>query len=387
MTSYRLNEQKHGVEITFSAKPSDATRAELKGAGFRWNKAGGYWYAVQSPERLALAQRLAGSALSAPAAGSAKTTQDHVKIYYNGLRIDGGRLIKCFYSLDNNAEHRPEVTIYADTCNHLPRDLFEVHNDTDIYIDYFDDDRARITPEHPLYKYIRYNAEKAQARQDRKYIESLRERLNGRERWPGQLDTLRQDLERREAFIAKFEAQTDPGQPTQEDLDEINRQRQEEENARIQAEHDEELRLREKALNDRAEGRRLLREAMDADPLTEGEPYVLIHWSEHSAFCDYRDDELKMSLKAANKVLGVLDKKSVNDPDVGYYKTKFTIYALGTEYTGRYDLGDDEGDLIGHIENLAEYDRTHFCGGQLIPTPPEDTERTIYAKKLRALVA
>ena len=56
MANYRLNEEKHGVEIIFDAKPAEEIRNKMKAAGFRWGK--GYWYAKQTAERLALAEEL-----------------------------------------------------------------------------------------------------------------------------------------------------------------------------------------------------------------------------------------------------------------------------------------------------------------------------------------
>lgn len=56
MTTYRLNEKLHGVEIIFDSKPSAETRERLKANGFRWGN--GYWYAKQTEERIALAIEL-----------------------------------------------------------------------------------------------------------------------------------------------------------------------------------------------------------------------------------------------------------------------------------------------------------------------------------------
>lgn len=66
MATYRLNEQKNGVEITFAAKPEQATLNTLKSNGFKWNKKGGYWYAVQSAERIALAEKIANGEQTTP---------------------------------------------------------------------------------------------------------------------------------------------------------------------------------------------------------------------------------------------------------------------------------------------------------------------------------
>lgn len=66
MTSYRLNEAHNGIEITFSSRPEADTLATLKTNGFRWHRGGGYWYAKQTPERLALAEQIANGATEAP---------------------------------------------------------------------------------------------------------------------------------------------------------------------------------------------------------------------------------------------------------------------------------------------------------------------------------
>lgn len=57
-TTYNLIPELNGIEITFTDKPGDLTREELKKAGFRWHSKNKLWYAKQSPERLALAQQL-----------------------------------------------------------------------------------------------------------------------------------------------------------------------------------------------------------------------------------------------------------------------------------------------------------------------------------------
>ena len=57
-TTYTLNQEHNGIEITFSAKPADEIRSTLKGNGFRWHKAKKLWYAKQTPERQKLAESL-----------------------------------------------------------------------------------------------------------------------------------------------------------------------------------------------------------------------------------------------------------------------------------------------------------------------------------------
>ena len=59
MTTYRINEEFNGIEITFESKPADDIRSTLKENGFRWHRAKGLWYAKQTAERIALAESLA----------------------------------------------------------------------------------------------------------------------------------------------------------------------------------------------------------------------------------------------------------------------------------------------------------------------------------------
>ncbi|MET3505562.1 hypothetical protein [Halalkalibacter oceani] len=56
--TYYLNEEKNGIEVSFSDKPSEEIRAQLKAHGFRWSRARKIWYAKQSEERLEFVQTL-----------------------------------------------------------------------------------------------------------------------------------------------------------------------------------------------------------------------------------------------------------------------------------------------------------------------------------------
>ena len=395
------NDEFNGTEVSFPGKPSEEVRSTLKALGFRWHSKRRVWYGRKDADEVRAA--LAATIGCAEAVRAAQvepkqgkkpikgTAQDHIRIYWNGIKIDGGKLIKCGYSLDNNVNNAPSVSIYGRGYCDLPRDLFEVKNDSDIYTDYFENDSAYLTPEHPLYKYFRYAAMKAQARMDRPYCEKLRETLNSgrREPWPGHYDHLRGDLARREQFLAEFDSMADPGQPTAEDLAEIDRQRQEAENARKAAEHEAELREREIYLAQRVNGQRLIKAEQEAHPIEAGAPVVCINWSEHPAFEAYADDELVLSLTAADNILRELDHEQHETRESGsgrgwYFKTKFTI--TGTDavgepftYTGRYDLGDGDGGLVKHIRSFGEYCRTHDKFGHEIENPPETTETIDFA--------
>ena len=67
----------------------------------------------------------------------------------------------------------------------------------------------------------------------------------------------------------------------------------------------------------------------------------------------WEDNELTLSVKAAELVFTELDKKPFYG---GYYKTKFEIIVDDeVVYIGRYDLGDEENGLFNHITSFAEY--------------------------------
>lgn len=384
------NPDYNSVEVSFNGKPSEEVRDALKALRFRWHGQRRVWYGYATEEavRAAIDGKKPEAAQSAekPTKATKKATtgtaQDHVRIYWNGIKIDGGKLIRCFYSINNNAQISGDcVSISARDYSDLPRDLLPVTNDSDIYTDYFDNDRATITPEHPLYKYFLFAAQKARARDAKKHAEYCRENLSKPERWIGQHEMYKNDLANDEKQIAEYDALRDPGQPAAEDLAEIDRQRQEAENARRAAEHAEDLRQREIYLIQRADGRRLIEAEAEAHPVSEDAPAVLINWSEHPAFDAYADDKLTLSVAAAENILRKLDETQHNTRETEngrgwYYKTKFTITGKDESgeaftYTGRYDLGDGDGGLIQHIRAFGEYYLTHDQFGHKLTEPEE----------------
>ena len=86
---------------------------------------------------------------------------ESIRFFWNGIKVNGGKLIRCYYFTDSRSD---SVTIGARDYDHLPRDLFTVKNETDLYSVYFDSDSATLTPAHPLYKYARAAALKSAMR-------------------------------------------------------------------------------------------------------------------------------------------------------------------------------------------------------------------------------
>lgn len=364
------NEAFNSLEITFAEKPAAAILAALKALKFRWNHKRGLWYGFADEA----AVRAAIGGQNAQAAAPVKAAkQDRVKIYYNGIRLDG-ELTRCTYYIDGDA-----VTIYARDYKDLPRDLLPVVNESDSYTDYFEEDRATIGPDHPLWKYFHFAAWKARARSAEKRAADLRKKLSGKIS-PAWAESLQIELKGHEESISHFALMSDPGQPTADDLARIDQARIEAENAAREAEHEKELAAREKLLIMKNEGRRMIEKAMQDFPLQEGAPAVRIEWSEHPAFYSWEDGALLLSIAAVDSVLGDLDARQHAERREGeggawYYKTKFTITgSMNGEpinYEGRYDLGDGDGGLIAHIRAFGEWARTHNEFGAELQAPPE----------------
>lgn len=410
------NDRYNSVEIKFSAKPDEETRNALKALKFRWNRKLGIWYGFATVE--AVRKALEGGNAAEPeqpqqkpsktATRPNKPDQEHIRIYWNGLKIDGGKLIKCGYSLNNTSQQGGEaVTIYADGYGaQLPRDIFDVTNDTDIYTDYFDTDRATVDASHPLYPFLRYAALKEESRYAARNVERIEKRLASGDQRAEKLYA--GELARDRARLEAFRAERDPGQPTASDLAEIDRQRTEAENARREAEHRAELEERERVLRQRSEGREYIESVNEKFPIRAGEPVVEISFSENPAFFSWTEsrDKVRMelihhadgstetktiieeprrrlllSVKAAEIVLDHFDKLKALEHR-GYDKTDFVITwtepgdTEESRYEGRYDLGDRDGGMIAHIRSLAQWHLTHDAFGHVKPEPETENAQT-----------
>lgn len=391
------NGSRASVEIYFAGKPAEHIRAALKAEGFRWHGVKKCWYGYTDPvtadaiitaaEEDAAPLREGEKAPKAEATEKREkgTKQDRIRFYWNGIKVDGGALIKCGFSV---ATDRKSVTMYAHGYGaEIPRDLFDVKNETDLYTDYFDNDRATIDESHPFFKYALFVGMKAEARSAARYSEYLKKQIAGCEPWKGARAYYESELAKRAAKIAEFEAMTDPGQPTAEDLERIDEMRIARENAEREAERERELEERERFLNRRADGWRLVASENAAHPVEDGAPVVVIEWSEHPGL----SEDLRLSVVAAENVLRTLDKLEAGKTD-GYFKTSFRIEwtdengELST-YSGRYDLGDNDGGLVSHIRAWGEWHLTHDTFGHEKPEPETENEITRLADWLGEMVA
>lgn len=388
MCTIAKNEKWNSFELTFDGKPSEQVRELLKANGYRWNKTRGIWYGFAD-----ICEQLNGNTATAQAsektailqAEQPKANATPIKFYYNGIKLNGSdELIKCGYSLNGES-----VCIYADGYGRqLPRDIFTVKNETDVYTDYFDEDHATVTPDHPLYKFVLYYAKKAEYLQDKRILKQ-------QEKNPLLYSLLTK--EERKAKIKAFEQLPDVGQPTNADLlkvDEMNAKAEAERKAKEEAE--EKQRAKNHAFKKQF-GIMIIKEAQHLFPLSDGvKDYAEIGFSEHPAIYEFTRktnggrESLKLSILAADYILRILDERQHEDREtqdgIGYYdKTDFTIYKDGEAvYSGRYDIGDGEGGLIAHVEQLAKWYATHEPFGKEKATPTEeDEERLAFAEWLK----
>jgi len=78
-----------------------------------------------------------------------------IKVLKHGIKVNG-KYIKCGYKIGGYTPESgiPEdtITVYSgDYVNSLPIEL-NPQNDSDSMTDYFEKDRARVYPNHPLYQ-------------------------------------------------------------------------------------------------------------------------------------------------------------------------------------------------------------------------------------------
>ncbi len=95
-----------------------------------------------------------------------------LKFFYNGIKGETGKLQRCFYSNGALLRH-PEgtITIYSREYSHFSADIqaaFDVENDSDCMTDYFEKDRIRVMPSHPLYPQVLAALKLMEARSEKK---------------------------------------------------------------------------------------------------------------------------------------------------------------------------------------------------------------------------
>lgn len=75
MCTMAINQELNGIELTFEGKPAEEIREAMKAAGFRWHRMKKLWYAKNTADRMALAEKLSGSSAAPAQAPVAKKSE------------------------------------------------------------------------------------------------------------------------------------------------------------------------------------------------------------------------------------------------------------------------------------------------------------------------
>lgn len=96
-----------------------------------------------------------------------------LKFYWNGIKDNGDKLQRCHYSVAPLLNHPTStITIYARDYSGFSqgvRNAFTVQNDSEMQTDYFEKDRIRVTPTHPLYGEVMEAVKAANAHHSKLY--------------------------------------------------------------------------------------------------------------------------------------------------------------------------------------------------------------------------
>ena len=263
---------------------------------------------------------------------------EKIGIYYNGIKVDGGELIKAGYCL-----HVDEtITVYALKYDRLPRLGVAVKNDSDYLTDYFDNDSMLIPADHPLYKFFKLAYFKYELKS---YKTALKSKYTRDAERPG----LQTKIKNCEDEIKKLGDK----QPGKSDIAALNDYIAKAEKAKADAIKAEQEERRRKAMELDNFMWRVIAEETKKSPAA-GEPLTIkFLWSELGI-----PENLETSYRAAENIINRIEAKKVDIEGFqsGYYKTKIQILGLGKIISElRYDIGDNEGGIKKHIENHKKW--------------------------------
>ena len=182
----KINEEKNGVELRFSAMPAPEILDRLRAdPAWRYHRKGKFWYARRNPAALAFAEALeTGEALpaspdTAPAKKAARALQKpayQFKYLFSGYRDESGDYHKGSWSLCDgltDGKRAYQIEFYGDTYGSLPLPRgAEFENNSDSMTDYFERSRWYISPDCPDFLGCLEAWEK-QREHDRKRFENL----------------------------------------------------------------------------------------------------------------------------------------------------------------------------------------------------------------------
>jgi hypothetical protein len=94
--SYKINDEKNGIELYFSDKPNEAIREQLKRMGFKWSRLG-FWYAKKTDERLEFVLSLLSDSYNS------ELTEEQRKTLEKRLKKENVQPLRLFKSKNNDS--------------------------------------------------------------------------------------------------------------------------------------------------------------------------------------------------------------------------------------------------------------------------------------------
>lgn len=126
-----------------------------------------------------------------------------LKIMQNGIKTENS-YTPCFYSMGSFRNYPTNtICIYARDYEHLPAEIGEIENDTDTQTDYFDTDKAYITPDHALYAEVLAAYKKRQIAEAKRFIKYFEKRI-AKATSEKAIEYYKKDIEAQEKIIAMY---------------------------------------------------------------------------------------------------------------------------------------------------------------------------------------
>lgn len=94
--TYKINDEKNGIELYFSDKPNEAIRDQLKRMGFKWSRLG-FWYAKKTGERLEFVQSLMSNSYNS------ELTEEQQKTLEKRLKKENVKPLRLFKAKNNDS--------------------------------------------------------------------------------------------------------------------------------------------------------------------------------------------------------------------------------------------------------------------------------------------
>lgn len=126
-----------------------------------------------------------------------------LKIMQNGIKTENS-YTPCFYSMGSFRNYPTDtICIYARDYEHLPAEIGEIENDTDTQTDYFDTDKAYITPDNALYADVLAAYKKRQIADAKRYIKYFEKRI-AKATSKEVIESYKTDIENQKRIIAMY---------------------------------------------------------------------------------------------------------------------------------------------------------------------------------------